>query len=66
MDLLAWTRAHRTDDGSYYTGIVYPTLETFPDGERTAYTGAAVILAADALTASTPASRLFIPSLVVD
>ena len=66
IDLLAWTRAHRTDDGSYFTGIVYPTLETFPDGERTAYTGAAVILAADAIMASTPASRLFIPSLVVD
>ena len=65
-DLLAWTRAHRHDDGSYWTGIVYPSLERFPAGERTAYTGAAVILAADAIASGSPASRLFVPSLFVD
>lgn len=65
-DLLAWTRAHRHDDGSYWTGVVYPGRENFPAGERTAYTGAAVILAADAIAAGSPASRIFVPSLVVD
>jgi hypothetical protein len=49
-DLLAWTRSHRLDDGSYWTGIVYPSLERFPFGETSAYTAAAVILAADAIT----------------
>ncbi|MGA1648083.1 MAG: prenyltransferase [Ilumatobacteraceae bacterium] len=65
-DLLAWTRSHRHDDGSYWTGVVYPSRENFPAGERTAYTGAAVVLAADAITSASPASRLFIPSLVAD
>jgi hypothetical protein len=61
-DLLRWTRAHRCDDGAYSTGIVYPTLERFPAGERSAYTGAAVILAADAITGSSAGSRLFVPA----
>ena len=61
-DLLAWTRAHRCDDGAYSTGIVYPSLERFPTGERSAYTGAAVILAADAIAGASPASRLFVPA----
>jgi hypothetical protein len=65
-DLLFWTRAHRTDDGSYMTGIVYPSLENFPAGERTAYTGAAVIMAADAITASSPAAKLFLPTFATD
>ncbi|MEY3071610.1 MAG: hypothetical protein RL473_1717, partial [Actinomycetota bacterium] len=65
-DLLYWTRAHRTDDGSYMTGIVYPSFEHFPAGERTAYTGAAVIMAADAITASSPAAKLFLPSFATD
>jgi hypothetical protein len=45
---------------------VYPSRENFPAGERTAYTGAAVILAADAIDSGSPASRIFVPSLVVD
>jgi len=45
---------------------VYPSFEHFPAGERTAYTGAAVIMATDALTASSPAAKLFLPSLVTD
>ncbi len=61
-DLLRWTRAHRCDDGAYSTGIVYPSLERFPTGERSAYTGAAVILAADAICGSSPRSRLFVPT----
>jgi len=65
-DLLYWTRAHRTDDGSYMTGIVYPSGEHFPAGERTAYTGAAIIMAADAIAAGSPASKIFVPLFVAD
>ena len=60
-DLLAWTRPHRCDDGSYLTGIVYPSLETFPPHETSAYTDAAVILAADAITGASAASTIFAP-----
>jgi len=60
-DLLAWTRPHRRHDGAYLTGIVYPSLETFPPLETSAYTGAAVILAADAITAASAASNVFVP-----
>lgn len=59
-DLLAWTRPHRRADGSYFTGIVYPSLVTFPGEETSAYTGAAVILAADAITGASPASNVFV------
>jgi len=60
-DLLAWTRPHRNPDGSYTTGIVHPTLETFPPDETSAYTAAAVILAADAIAGTSPGSRIFAP-----
>jgi hypothetical protein len=60
-DLLAWTRPHRRDDGAYFTGLVYPSLETFPPSETSAYTGAAVILAADAITGASAASNVFVP-----
>ena len=63
-DLLAWTRPHRRADGAYLTGIVYPSLETFPPGETSAYTGAAVILAADAITGASAASNVFVPRQV--
>ncbi|MEI2707170.1 MAG: hypothetical protein V9E89_18415 [Ilumatobacteraceae bacterium] len=60
-DLLRWTRTHRRDDGAYWTGIVYPSVEIFPFQETSAYTAAAVILAADAVTRTSPASGLFVP-----
>ena len=63
-DLLRWTRSHRLDDGSYWTGIVYPSGERFPAGETSAYTAAAVILAADAITGASPASALFAPRVL--
>ena len=63
-DLLQWTRSHRLDDGSYWTGIVYPSLERFPFGETSAYTAAAVILAADAISGASPASCVFVPRIV--
>ena len=58
-DLLRWTRTHRRDDGSYWTGIVYPDEILFPFDEYTSYTAAAVVLAVDAITGTTPASDLF-------
>ncbi len=59
LDLFACTRRHRRDDGAYWTGIAYPQQTIFPVGETTSYTAAAIILAADALTSSSPASSLF-------
>jgi len=59
ITLLTWTRPHRDEDGSYWTGLVHPEAVAFPEGERTAYTGAAVILAADAIAGTTPASEIF-------
>ena len=50
-DLLAWTRAHRRDDGAYWTGLVHQpdrVPATFPFEEHTSYTAAAVVLAAAA------------------
>ena len=48
----------RADDGSYWTGYVYPDDARWPV-ERTTWTAAAVVLAADALSGATPASGLF-------
>jgi hypothetical protein len=59
LALLTWAQAHRCEDGSYWTGIVYPDRETFPFSERTTYTAGAIILAADALSDATPAAGLF-------
>ena len=49
----------RLRDGSYWTGMVYPEEETFPKHERTTYTFGAMVLAADALSSTTPAAGLF-------
>lgn len=59
LELFGWTGAHRHADGSYVTGIVYPEEEQFPERERSSYTAAAVILAADAIDGSNPTSTLF-------
>ncbi|MGO9027121.1 MAG: prenyltransferase [Acidimicrobiales bacterium] len=57
--LLTWVQALRNEDGSYWTGMVYPEEVTFPPLERSTYTAGAMVLAADALGRSTPASGLF-------
>lgn len=59
MELLAWAQSLRVDDGSYLTGMVYPDRVTFPARERTTFTAAAVVLAADALSDATPAAGIF-------
>jgi hypothetical protein len=48
----------RDDDGSYWTGLVFADGVRWPV-ERTTWTAAAVVLAADALSGATPASSLF-------
>lgn len=48
----------REVDGSYWTGLVFADGKRWPE-ERTTWTGAAMILAADALSDATPASGLF-------
>jgi hypothetical protein len=48
----------RDDDGSYWTGYVYADDARWPV-ERTTWTAAAVVLAADALAGATPAAGLF-------
>lgn len=63
-ELLLWTTSHRRDDGAYWTGIVYPlspdeAMVHFPAEEYSAYTAAAVIMAADAISGGSPASTLF-------
>jgi hypothetical protein len=59
LELLAQTARHRRDDGSYFTGIAYPSRTTFPGAETTSYTAAAVVLAADALSSASGGSGLF-------
>lgn len=48
----------REGDGSYWTGLVFADGKRWPV-ERTTWTGAAVILAADALSETTPAGGIF-------
>lgn len=59
--LFGWAQQFRHDgDGRYWTGTVFPDEARFPGGERSTYTAASVILTADALAGSTPASALFV------
>lgn len=48
----------RERDGSYWTGLVFADGKRWPE-ERTTWTGAAVILAADTLSRTTAASGIF-------
>ncbi|MCP5027770.1 MAG: prenyltransferase [Actinomycetia bacterium] len=60
--MFQWIQNLRNDSGHYHTGIVYPQEVHFPGEERSTYTAAAVILAADALWGDGPASHLFTDS----
>lgn len=69
LSLFRSAQALRDHDGHYWTGIVFPDEVHFPGDERTTYTDAAVILAADALSRTSPAAGLFtdhdaLPALV--
>ncbi len=59
LRLFEWAHALRDEEGGYFTGIVFPELVHFPAHERSAYTAAAAILAADALDGSSPTATLF-------
>ncbi len=48
----------READGSYWTGLVFADGKRWPE-ERTTWTGAAMILAADALSRTTPGNGIF-------
>ncbi|MHB8290184.1 MAG: prenyltransferase [Acidimicrobiales bacterium] len=57
--LFETTRGLRCEDGSYWTGLVFPEQIPFPGGERSTYTAAAVVLAANALAGQGASSGLF-------
>ena len=57
--LFEWSQRQRDGDGRYWTGTVLPQEHRFPTGEKATYTGAAQLLAADALTGAGPAATLF-------
>ncbi len=58
--LFGWAQKERETDGRYWTGRVHPEGVHFPGGERSTYTAASVVLAADGLSGSSPASALFV------
>ncbi len=57
LRLLADMQHLRHGDGSYWTGFVFPENVYWP-GEQTTYTAAAVVLAVDALSLSTPGATI--------
>jgi hypothetical protein len=57
--LFRWAQALRDGSGAYWTGLVFPELKHFPGGEQSTYSAAAMVLAADALSSTSPASALF-------
>lgn len=58
LDVFASMQHLREADGSYWTGLVYSDGKRWPE-ERTTWTSAAVILAADALSGTTTGSGIF-------
>ena len=59
LTLFEWAQRLREPDGSYVTGRAFPDNVSYPDRERTTYSAAAVLLAADALAGGSPTSGLF-------
>jgi hypothetical protein len=58
LEVFASMQHLRDSDGAYWTGLVFDENVRWPT-ERSTWTAAAVILAADALSSATPASDLF-------
>ncbi|WP_422136860.1 MULTISPECIES: prenyltransferase/squalene oxidase repeat-containing protein [unclassified Endozoicomonas] len=59
--LYSWLHNWRDSDGGYWTGYQYVEEVIWPQ-EKTTWTAGAILLAADALTEHTAASRLFLES----
>ena len=57
--LFDWIQDMRDVDGAYWTGRVHPQQVNYPGGERSTYTGAAVILAANTLYGCGPTAGFF-------
>jgi len=64
-DIFAWQHQWRDGDGAYWMGHQFAENVAWPV-EKPAWTAAAAILAADALTGYSPASDLFIKTHVED
>jgi hypothetical protein len=60
LSLFGWAQRLREPDGSYLTGRAFPANVSYPDRERTTYSAAAVLLAADALAGNGASSGLFV------
>ena len=58
-DVFNWVQSQRDSDGAYWTGTTHPEGVRFPEGEKTTWTAATVLLAHDALTCETSASDFF-------
>lgn len=58
LELVSDIQFLRAEDGGYWTGWVFPEEVNWP-GEKSTWTSAAVILAADVLSETTPAHSLF-------
>ncbi len=58
--MFGWAQLLRAEDGHYWTGIVFPEMVHFPGNEKSTYTAASIVLAADALSGTSPASSLFV------
>jgi hypothetical protein len=56
--VFSWLPDKRYEDGAFWTGVTIPDQIIYTD-EKTTWTGAAILLAADVLFDLTPASRLF-------
>ncbi|MCL6416516.1 hypothetical protein MIB92_12725 [Aestuariirhabdus sp. Z084] len=59
VKLYSWLHQWRDNDGGYWTGYQFVDKAIWPE-EKTTWTAGAILLAADALTEHTAASRLFL------
>jgi len=58
--LFEWVQYLRDDDGSYWTGHNYVEQDHYPEGERTTWTAAAVVLAHEVLSRNGATRSLFL------
>ncbi len=65
VEVYSWLHQWRLEDGSYWTGYQFALDITWPD-EKPTWTAGAIMLAADALTEYSPASRLFRDVVLLD